>query len=251
MVGKKSSLPTLKRILIVNGIPVNQIFETSFAQGVTHRWGLAWTFIPEAARLYHAYIFLQKPDVQLDSKASEIDSSGSGMPFLSTEVDPEQFQKTMLSKEKESLPSATESNILEYLAWASRNRLADILPKLAETLSSQNYQGFEEFSYMTPLGVTNNIKWDIGVAVEEGDFIKPEGGGDYLPCIKKNFTCCISLPAIGNTNEISGIINRQILAVIEISVSIQAVNEEAMMSNSLINLGFRTIECNCSSGLGR
>jgi hypothetical protein len=58
MVGKKSSIGILKKILQKEGIPKEQIFTTVFAQGVTYRWGLAWTFIPEAAALYMSYQLL-------------------------------------------------------------------------------------------------------------------------------------------------------------------------------------------------
>jgi 23S rRNA A1618 N6-methylase RlmF len=55
MVGKKSSLTTLKQMLLQEGVPREQIFIREFAQGVTYRWGLAWTFSPEAAALNKAF----------------------------------------------------------------------------------------------------------------------------------------------------------------------------------------------------
>jgi 23S rRNA A1618 N6-methylase RlmF len=55
MVGKKSSLKVLKKLLLQEGVPLSHIFTTVFAQGVTHRWGLGWTFVPEAAALYACF----------------------------------------------------------------------------------------------------------------------------------------------------------------------------------------------------
>lgn len=55
MVGKKSSLARLKHMLLAEGIPREQIFVREFAQGVTYRWGLAWTFSPEAAALNNSF----------------------------------------------------------------------------------------------------------------------------------------------------------------------------------------------------
>jgi hypothetical protein len=72
MVGKKSSLGILKAILIKEGIPKQQIFTTVFAQGVTYRWGLAWTFLPEAAAAYQTTLLLTQQPHPISSEENKI-----------------------------------------------------------------------------------------------------------------------------------------------------------------------------------
>ena len=57
MVGKKHSLQVLRALLLREGIEAKNIRTTVFEQGVTHRWGIAWSFIDEhtsvSARFIH------------------------------------------------------------------------------------------------------------------------------------------------------------------------------------------------------
>jgi hypothetical protein len=76
MVGKKSSITILKRVLQFEGIPKHQIFTYTFAQGITHRWGIAWTFLPEYARLYAQSVLLhEQQQIQRELQSQQTDSS--------------------------------------------------------------------------------------------------------------------------------------------------------------------------------
>jgi hypothetical protein len=59
MVGKKSSVSILKRMLLEEGLSSSQFATTAFMQGVTYRWGVAWTFSEPAALLYHTQAMLR------------------------------------------------------------------------------------------------------------------------------------------------------------------------------------------------
>ena len=45
-------------------LPRSQVFTTVFSQGLTRRWGLAWTFCPRAAQLYAAFLAHKKQQKQ-------------------------------------------------------------------------------------------------------------------------------------------------------------------------------------------
>lgn len=54
MVGCKSSLKPLLSHLRALGVPSSRTLTTTFVQGRTHRWGLAWTFLPISAFVLQA-----------------------------------------------------------------------------------------------------------------------------------------------------------------------------------------------------
>ena len=49
MVGKKSSLKVLARVL--KALKVSALFTTEFMQGRTSRWGIAWSFVCDASKV--------------------------------------------------------------------------------------------------------------------------------------------------------------------------------------------------------
>lgn len=192
MVGKKGSLKILKQLLLDHGLPPQQVFETSFAQGVTYRWALAWTFSAEAASLYQTFTLLnptKAADATLSSSSttfSEQQSQDSVQPPIRNagssaytapsntsyhakiEIPASQFLGTMLAEEKttesynitssstsHSTPTVTP-HLLSHLAV---QRLSLCLSQLGASLSQQTYQGFEEFTYLTPLGQLADVKW--------------------------------------------------------------------------------------------
>ena len=52
MLGKKSSVKVIVQILLREGFKRSQIFTSTFAQGTTYRWGIAWTWSIAAAEQY-------------------------------------------------------------------------------------------------------------------------------------------------------------------------------------------------------
>jgi len=71
MVGKHSSLRPLTHLLITSGVPRAHLFVTTLAQGLTHRWALAWTFCPGAAAAYKA--FCVQSEAQTAAAVAEAD----------------------------------------------------------------------------------------------------------------------------------------------------------------------------------
>lgn len=67
MVGKHSSLKTLIKVLLLEGIPRSSIFSTTLRQGLTHRWCLAWTFVPSAAKGYQEFLDRKARQAAIDT----------------------------------------------------------------------------------------------------------------------------------------------------------------------------------------
>lgn len=54
MLGKKSSVGLLRKMLLHEGVPADCVVTTAFHQGSTRRWGLAWTFSAYLAAHYRS-----------------------------------------------------------------------------------------------------------------------------------------------------------------------------------------------------
>jgi hypothetical protein len=76
MVGKHSSLKTLIKVLLREGVPRSSIFTTPLRQGLTHRWCLAWTFVPAAAEGYRQFAHEQTRKATLGAK---VDNSSTAL----------------------------------------------------------------------------------------------------------------------------------------------------------------------------
>lgn len=90
MVGKKATLPQLKKILLQNGVPASHIFDTVFAQGVTFRWAIAWTFSHETATLYRSFMMLHRSSEKgtgLLKDHNNNSNSGQSIEHFSSEVE--------------------------------------------------------------------------------------------------------------------------------------------------------------------
>lgn len=176
MVGKKSSLKVLRQILSFYGIPKSQIFETSFVQGVTYRWAIAWTFSSAAAALYHSFTILNitkasDENFHSTAKAKSIqENSADNIHQAKITMSLNQVIETMLPSEKMApYPSGFDPlvhNQDNLIAARCLQRLVLCVDQLASNLSQQNFQGFEEIKYMTPLGHFNDLKWNVHVSYE-------------------------------------------------------------------------------------
>ncbi len=183
MVGRKSSIGLLKSILQHEGVPKQHIFTTVFAQGVTYRWGLAWTFIPEAAALYMSYQLLQG---NIDTNTMNSDHLQT-MPYSQRKEEEEknafalsltqnEFHQTMTGQEKSILDrivqsasfdavndedGGTQSKIQQppsvLLLEEGKKRLAMILFGLDDALTSINLSKFPEIHYLAAPSGQGNI----------------------------------------------------------------------------------------------
>lgn len=201
MVGKKASLKTLREVMQAYGIPRNHIFETSFIQGVTNRWAIAWTFSSEAAALFQTYTLLNTTKatdraavsaVGSDASVPSAPSSSSREPVNSAAHQDQiqlakfastSFQSTMLQAEKlapypteiahflhtsslsPSLSSSSQATSVMFLGRCLQ-RLVSCIDQLGTHLSQQHFQGFESITFMTPLGHINSVKWNVHVSHE-------------------------------------------------------------------------------------
>lgn len=89
MVGKHSSLKQIKRILLHEGVHKDHIFTTTLAQGLTHRWAVAWTFHSAVADAYRLSCDGKQSGGNSHTAAGTAGTdtgvhSGSGSPYLST-----------------------------------------------------------------------------------------------------------------------------------------------------------------------
>jgi hypothetical protein len=206
MVGKKASLKTLREVMQAYGIPRNHIFETSFIQGVTNRWAIAWTFSSQAAALFQTYTLLNatkatdRTAVSMTTTAAESDAS---VPSTSASCSREPvtaathqelvrlvafssalFQSTMLKAEKlapypseiaqqlhttpSSASTSASSSQATTMMFLGRclQRLESCIEQLGSHLSQQHFQGFESITFMTPLGHINSVQWNVHVSRE-------------------------------------------------------------------------------------
>lgn len=200
MVGKKASLKTLREMLQANGIPRNHIFETSFIQGVTNRWAIAWTFSSDAAALFQTYTLLNATKATdrtavastTASAAPESDASLPPTPHepsTTTTLHQEAvrlvtfsstvFQSTMLQAEIlaayptemtqqwNNVPSSSLSTTTAMMFLGRcLQRLVSCIEHLGTHLSQQHFQGFESITFMTPLGHINSVQWNVHVSHE-------------------------------------------------------------------------------------
>lgn len=181
MVGKKSSLKILKSILTREGIPRKQIFTTTFAQGVTHRWGLAWTFLPEAAALYQSSQLLNSSSLLPSSQTpapihpSEADKNvpppSSDISSLQLQVSPIQFFETMTQAERLKKSSFLDQlSFLQSLSPECTDTLLELASERIELLCGEMNQALisssqlSKFPEMTYLSTTNNqlqsVQWN-------------------------------------------------------------------------------------------
>ncbi len=77
MLGKKSSLRTLRAVLRAEGLPPAQVATTIFRQGFTRRWALAWTFSASAAEGYRKLV----NDQTQREKASSLQTASAAFGF--------------------------------------------------------------------------------------------------------------------------------------------------------------------------
>lgn len=173
MVGKKSSLKTLKKMLLREGLPPNQMFTTVFAQGVTHRWGFAWTFVHEAAALYACFGVLGSSSATTSSTPNTNPINPTTVQLsTSTAADPakyefdfsfEQYLATSLVEETKEMfvylqsrnvSINTESNVaLTALVPIIATRMNLVCSKLEEAYTSINIKSHvADISFITSQG---------------------------------------------------------------------------------------------------
>lgn len=158
MVGKKSSITTLKHILLQEGIPNSQIFVETLSQGVTHRWLIIWTFLPEIAALYHSYRMLQ-PSLPL---LQPTDSQSISLKIDSQcDILVESILQSITEIEKQSIDMTKPYLTLTII----HQRIHTIYSQIQTTLQHQNIQLLpEDYQYMSFVtGKTNTIKWILQI----------------------------------------------------------------------------------------
>jgi hypothetical protein len=121
MVGKHSSLKILTKVLLREGVARSSIFTTTLRQGLTHRWCLAWTFVPAAAKGYRQFAHEQARKAALSDKAgdssSALEDTGTGggdkeLHHYHCELTVQSLQETRIAADTGALTTAAFSALL-------------------------------------------------------------------------------------------------------------------------------------------
>jgi hypothetical protein len=166
MVGKHSSLKALTKVLLREGVPRSSIFTTTLRQGLTHRWCLAWTFVPAAAQGYRQFAYEQTRKAALSAKAgdssSALEDAGAGggnkeLHHYHCELTVQSLQETRVRADTGALTTAAfsalfaaESSTLagedavtdtESVPWLALERIAAAIEPTHRVQSTQPGEG--------------------------------------------------------------------------------------------------------------
>lgn len=206
MVGKKSSIAVLRAQLLAEGLKKEQIILTTFMQGITYRWAIAWTFSTPAAVLAHTHMMLVAPAEQANVQTFSLELS---------------FDTLHATSMLEEL-SVTDG------VQRAAHRFQLLLGQMEGILRQQHYYhdympNQEQSSFVTSCGVVQAKPWQISVVVasSEEDAMDAEDrpAGAELAC---------SLHAdldLGN-----GQVERQLMLTITVHIAQSDGNVKAVVS---------------------
>lgn len=262
MVGKYSSLSILRKILIKEGIPVNQIVTSRLSQGSTHRWIIAWTYSPLLSFLYFYNLKFKMKDLFSYSPQFSSEFNKINYPTFNHSVLIKDLISTSLADELEEAKesstfintffndalyysnfSTLDLNSIKFYLTLFYNRILNILTE---------YNNFNKNNPQLNSSL-KNLVLDLDYSIVQEEIIHIDSDKNF-PFFTLNF------PSIQVTIKFFNLLSNTYESLFDFSIEIKLEEEMKSMdsmANDLdninspfkINLIFKVIESNTSESI--